>query len=288
MDLKIYIKELLLQNEGLVIPGFGGFVSEYEPASFDVNQNKFLPPTKKLLFKSEYSFNDTVFAEYIEKKENSNKDDATKKIDEFVSQIKNDLKKGAPFVITNVGTLTQSIKGEIHFEQDKNFNLLTDSFGLKSINIKPLSEKAPTKSKTEVITHKRSLKKPLFIGASLIIIMALVLYTWTITEGFTDYNNFSSLFRAKSETIVQQEMLTTKSVEYLDSIAQADSIKASINKTIDVTTVKKDALFYTTQKKEQEIAKPIYTKFNIIAGSFQSRNKAEIFSKELNKKGFTT
>jgi hypothetical protein len=201
MDLKIYIKELLLQNEGLVIPGFGGFVSEYEPASFDVNENKFLPPTKKLLFKSEYSFNDTVFAEYIEKKENSNKDDATKKIDEFVSQLKNDLKKGVPFVITNVGTLTQSIKGEIHFEQDKNFNLLTDSFGLKSINIKPLSEKAPTKSKTEVITHKRSLKKPLFIGASLIIIMALVLYTWTITEGFSDYNNFSSLFRAKNETI---------------------------------------------------------------------------------------
>lgn len=68
MDLTIYIKELLLQNKGLIIPGFGGFVAEYEPASFDVNENKFLPPTKKLLFKSEYSFNDTVFAEYIEKK----------------------------------------------------------------------------------------------------------------------------------------------------------------------------------------------------------------------------
>ncbi|MCK7532976.1 MAG: hypothetical protein MZV63_19060 [Marinilabiliales bacterium] len=85
----------------------------------------------------------------------------------------------------------------------------------------------------------------------------------------------------KSETISQQETLTTKSVEYLDSIAQADSIKASINKTIDVTTVKKDAPFYTDQKKEAEIAtKPTYTEFNIIAGSFQSRNKArDIFQR---------
>lgn len=151
-----------------------------------------------------------------------------------------------------------------------------------------MSEKAPTKSKTEVNTHKRSLKKPLFIGASLIIIVTLVLLTWTFTDGFSEFDSFSSMFKAKNETTIQQETLTTKSIEYLDSIAQADSIKASINKTIDVTTIKKDALFYTTQKKEQEITKPIYTKFNIIAGSFQSRNKAEIFSKELNKKGFTT
>ncbi|OFX88157.1 MAG: hypothetical protein A2W99_10565 [Bacteroidetes bacterium GWF2_33_16] len=288
MDIKDYIKDLLLKHEGLVIPDLGGFVSEYEPAAFDVNESKFLPPTKKLYFKPEFSFEDSVFADYIAKKENINLEDAKKKISEFAIHVKKEFKKGLSIDIKDVGVLSQTKKGVILFEQDKNLNLLTESFGLKSVKIKPLSEKTISKQLFTEKKPRKSFKKPILLVSAVIVIIALVFLAGIITEGFSEFSFFSSIFSSKKGYDNQQEVLSTKSIEYLDSIAKADSIKASINKILDVTTVKKDALFYTEQKKEQEFAKTVYVKFDIIAGSFQSLNKAEIFCKELNKKGYKT
>ena len=288
MDIKDYIKDFLLHNDELVIPDFGGFVSEYEPATFDVNKNIFLPPTKKLCFKPEFRFEDSALSAYIEKKENIDIKEAKKKISEFVSQLKNYLKKGESVIIKDVGVLSQTVKGEILFEQDKNFNLSTESFGLKSIKIKPLPEKPTLKQEIVANTNKKSVKKPLIIFSSIAGICALLFLVWTFTEGFSNFRIFSTLFVTSTEINTQYEPLVTKSIEYLDSIAREDSIKASINKTIDITTGKKEALFYTDKETNKEPEKPKYSKFDIIAGSFQSRNKAEIFCKELVKKGFTT
>lgn len=286
MDIKDYIKELLLQNEGLIIPGFGGFVAEYEPALFDVNENKFLPPSKKLIFKPDYTFDDSVFAEFIENKEGVTIEEARKKIESLVTQFKNELKTTKQVIIPQVGKLKQ-VKGEILFEQDKSFNLLADSFGLKSLNIKPLSEKTtatPLKEKHGM--SKKSAKKYIIIAASLTIFVVFILFSWFLTDGFSNFESFTSLF-ISDKVENKQETLTTKSVEYLDSIARADSIKANINKTIDVTTAKKEALFYNEQKEVTKEVKLAYSKFYIIAGSFKTLKNAEKFSKELLKKGFT-
>lgn len=286
MDIKDYIKDFLLLNDGIVIPGFGGFVSEYVSSVFDISENKFLPPTKKLFFKPEFSFDDTKLAEFISEKEGIDQESAKKKISEFVLQIKSDLKKN-PIIIKDIGVLSQSEKGIIVFEQDRNVNMLTESFGLISFKTKPLSEKKEPKQEIKIRKEKKSLKKLLLITSSIVVVFALLFLTWNFTQGFTEFNFISSMFSTNDETIDLQEA-TTKSVEYLDSIAQADSIKANINKTIDVTTGKKEALFYTDQEKDSEAKQPEFSKFYIIAGSFQSLNKAEIFCKELNKKGFAT
>ncbi|PLX12181.1 MAG: SPOR domain-containing protein, partial [Marinilabiliales bacterium] len=68
MKIKNYIKELLFTNQGVVIPGLGGFVSDYEPAEFDVNENKFLPPSKKISFNTDYAYQDNLLTEFISKK----------------------------------------------------------------------------------------------------------------------------------------------------------------------------------------------------------------------------
>jgi len=287
MDIKDYIKEFLLLNDGIVIPGFGGFVSEYESAVFDVNENKFLPPSKKIVFKPEFSFDDNKLAEFISQKEGIDQESAKKEINQFVLQIKSNLAKKTPIIIKDIGILSQSAKGGVLFEQDRNINILTESFGLKSVKTKLFSEKKELKQEIKIVKEKKSLKKPLLIASSIIVLFTLLFLTWNFTQGFTEFSFVSSMFSTNNETIGLQEA-TTKSVEYLDSIARSDSIKANINKTIDVTTGKKEALYYSDQKEALEANQPEFSKFYIIAGSFQSLNKAEIFSKELNKKGFTT
>jgi hypothetical protein len=69
----------------------------------------------------------------------------------------------------------------------------------------------------------------------------------------------------------------------LDSIAKADSLKALIVQSIDDNTDKKDALFY--QEPEKVEAKPVYSEFHIIAGSFKKMKNDERISSELKNKG---
>lgn len=285
MDIKTYIKDYLLVNDGIIIPGFGGFISEDESAIFDLNENVFLPPSKKLLFKPDFSYKDDSFAKFIAQNEAIELNAAIQKLDEFVFNLKTQLKNKKSVTIEDLGTFTLSAKNDILFVQDKKFNLLADSFGLNSVKTSRIVDKKELIAKNKTPRSTKSIKKILVFTGSFIIMAVLLILAWDFTNGFSVLSLFSG--KMQTETIQTTE-ITTKSVEYLDSIARADSIKATINKTIDGTTGKKEALFYTDQKKDSEKSIPEFSKFYIIAGSFQSLNKAEIFSKELNKKGYAT
>jgi hypothetical protein len=158
LKIKEYIKELLFTNQGVIIPGLGGFVSEYEPATFDVNENKFLPPSKKITFKSEYSYHDKLLIEFISKKSKVDAEKAKSILDDFVKEIKAQLKKGEKIDFPEIGTLTQNVKGEIHFKQNIESNLLTDSFGLKSVKTKPIASQQTTAKTAKPVKQKNLIK----------------------------------------------------------------------------------------------------------------------------------
>ena len=281
MKIENYIKELLFANQGVVVPELGGFVSEYEPAAFDVNENKFLPPSKKITFNSEYSYQDNLLIEFISEKENIDKEKSKKLLDDFVKDIKQKLEKGEKVDFPEIGTLSQSVKGRIIFTQNEESNLLTESFGLQSIKTKPITNQQ-TISKTPNPVKQKKLYKPIIIGASAIVFLSLIALSWFLTEGYTDFNLISS----NDKNIIEpsKNIIINTPEKNLDSIANADSIKGLINQSIDENTDKKDALFYTEPEKES--VKPKYSEFHIIAGSFKKMKNAEEFSAKLKNKGY--
>lgn len=284
LKIKDYIKELLFTNQGVVIPGLGGFVSEYEPAAFDVNENKFLPPSKKITFNSDYSFQDSLLTKFISEKENLDKEKAKKVLDDFVKEIKSELKKGNKIDFPEIGTLLQTAKGEFLFKQSTESNLLADSYGLKSIKTKPIISKKTSAKTSKPLKQKKSYKKHLIFGLSGIVFICLLITSWFFTDGYKD---FSIIFPEKENKVTISEnkaKLTTE--KNLDSIARADSIKALIVHSIDDNTVKKDALFYEEPEKEEP--KTIYSEFHIIAGSFKKIENAEKFASKIRDKGYKT
>lgn len=277
MKIKIYIKELLFNNQGVVIPGLGGFVSEYEPAAFDVSKNKFLPPSKKITFNPEYSYHDTLLIDFVAKKEKISADQSKKLIDEFVKDTKYKLRKGEKVVFPEIGTIWQK-KAQIHFEQNKESNLLTDSFGLKSIKAKQPTPEAIKPAKKQKKSHKK-----LIIITSILFIAALgITSIWYFSDGFSDLD-FMAISKQKEQDKADNK-LKEITERKLDSIAKADSLKAIIVHSIDNNTDKKDALFYE-EPTEQEIEQK-YTQFHIIAGSFKKMANAEKFSTEIKNKGY--
>ena len=281
MKIKNYIRELLFANQGVVVPELGGFVSEYEPAAFDVNENKFLPPSKKITFNSEYSYQDNLLIEFISEKESIDKEKSKKLLDDFVKDIKQKIEKGEKVDFPEIGTLSQTVKGEIIFTQNKESNLLTDAFGLQSVKTKPITNQQTTTKTLNPVKQKKSYK-PIIIGTSAIVFLSLIALSWFLTEGYTDF----SLISSNEKTIIEpsKNIIINTTEKNLDSIAETDSIKGLINQSIDENTDKKDALFYTEPEKES--VKQKYSEFHIIAGSFKKMGNAEEFSAKLKNKGY--
>ena len=272
----------MFTNQGVIIPGLGGFVSEYEPAAFDVNENKFLPPSKKITFKSEYSYDDKLLIEFISKKEKIDIEKSKSLLSDFVKDIKAKLKKGEKIDFPEIGTLTQTVKGEIRFKQNTESNFLTDSFGLKSVKTKPIASQQTTAKTVKPVKQKKSYKKFIIIGTSAIVFIFLIAASWYFTNGFSDFRILS--FNNDTEFQAAENTLKNITEINLDSIAKADSINALIVQSIDENTDKKDALFY--QESEKKEPKLVYSEFHIIAGSFKRMKNAEKFSAELKNKGY--
>ncbi|MEE4198512.1 MAG: SPOR domain-containing protein [Bacteroidales bacterium] len=281
VDIKKYIKQLIIENKGVVIPGLGGFTTEYEPAAFDVSENKFLPPTNRITFHAQYTFSDEKLIRHMAQQENTDPAEARIRLKEFVKKIKGELSAGKPVVFPEIGTLRKGPRGELRFTQDKHSNLLDEAYGLKDL------ESVPNETSSHPpVTHPQrgGRRKKLWITLlSAAVVLILIAVSWYLTDGYTHFQWIT----AGEETPREQAMPDPQpSKAMLDSIAREDSIKAVINQTIDVTTSKKEALFYQEPETPPREDEPGYREYHIIAGSFRKMENAEKFCDDLKAMGY--
>ena len=53
IELAQHIEALLLENDCVIVPNFGGFVAHYAPATYVKEEHLFLPPTRIIGFNSQ-------------------------------------------------------------------------------------------------------------------------------------------------------------------------------------------------------------------------------------------
>ena len=132
MNLSKYIAELLIKNNCVIVPNFGGFIANYQSAVIDKVRNKIYPPSKNVLFNPNLLSNDGLLADYVARKIEKSYSEALVSIDNEVVDWKNKLSDGSRINLGEVGFLYQK-EGKVRFEQNRDFNLLLDAFGLSSV-----------------------------------------------------------------------------------------------------------------------------------------------------------
>lgn len=137
MKINTYIHELLLENETVIIPGFGAFISHYKPAEIHPENDEIIPPGKTLSFNQKIRNNDGLLVGYIAEKEGISHFDALKEIEKERENIIYQLDKGEKITFENIGVLARNPDNEIEFEPFEQENLLLDSFGLEAISLTP-------------------------------------------------------------------------------------------------------------------------------------------------------
>ena len=132
-----YLKELLNDNECVIIPEFGAFISKRHSATIDYANHRFMPPYKEIVFNNKLNSNDDVLVNFISSKEDISKEDALNKIRDFVNQSVAVLDVNSELKLTDFGKLI-SINGNYIFNANEDVNVLGDSFGLTEFNFQPI------------------------------------------------------------------------------------------------------------------------------------------------------
>jgi len=107
MGIEDYIKDLLYRYDCVIIPNFGGFVTNRVSAKIHEDSNTFYPPTKQVGFNVNLIHNDGLLANYIASSENISFDQATSKIKGTVSEW-NKLIKTTSLPIKNIGSFSMN------------------------------------------------------------------------------------------------------------------------------------------------------------------------------------
>ena len=132
-----YLIELLKDNECVIVPEFGAFISKRHSATIDYANHRFMPPYKELVFNNKLTNNDDLLLDYIMQKENISKDEALVKIQNFVNQSAAILDVNFELEMEGLGKL-RKFHDDYVFETQKDVNILGDAFGLTSFNYQPI------------------------------------------------------------------------------------------------------------------------------------------------------
>ena len=148
MDLSILIKVLLNDNETVIIPGFGAFISVYKPAV--IRDNDIIPPGKEIRFFHQIKNNDGLLAMYIARSKKISYDDAFKRIERATSKIIYELDKGEKVAFGELGEFSYNENGEIQFTQLQNDEPVL-SAGFEPVSLEDITETAEETQVEQVI-----------------------------------------------------------------------------------------------------------------------------------------
>ena len=153
MQLSKFISELLLEHDCVTVPGLGSFLGNFKSAHYDLENEKFYPPSKQISFNSQIKANDGLLAKFISEKSRLNYDDSLKEIHQEVLKITLNLKKES-VLLKDIGELNLNKEENIVFNPLQTKNFLKDSFGLSPIFIKELTQENSLNKKEIVLKPK--------------------------------------------------------------------------------------------------------------------------------------
>lgn len=139
-ELSKHIEVLLLKNDCVIIPGFGGFIAYSHPAVFDEQKQIICPPMRSLGFNPQLLINDGLLVQSYMEAYHTDFPDATRKIEETVYNLKEVLFNDGECRLPGIGTIYYNIRGVYEFKPEGAYFFTPVLYGLEEVSLlKPLS-----------------------------------------------------------------------------------------------------------------------------------------------------
>ena len=314
IELAQHIETLLLENDCVIVPGFGGFVAHYSPATRVKEENIFLPPTRTIGFNPQLKLNDGVLVQSYMSAYDTSFADASRIVEKEVNEFIGLLHEEGKAHLDNIGEIQSNIYGNYEFVP-YDYKITTPSlYGLDSFEIHELSalqqkEKVliPTYPEKEKKTFEISINRAYLRNAAAMIAAIVLFFAFSTPVENTDVqkNNYAQLLPSELfEQIEKQSVAITPVYVKNDAAQQAKKFfassastktssakkhttdKAKTSKPIavrEVKVVKQETAAPAPAVKSQESANH---PFHIIVAGGISLKDAEAIATQLKSKGF--
>ena len=139
-ELSRHIEILLLSNDCVIVPGFGGFMAHYVDARKDERDGSFLPPMRSIGFNAKLTLNDSLLAQSYVEAYDISYPEATKRLEQEVQELKQHLVADGSYEFNGIGTVTINEDGNYEFTPCEAGLLTPSLYGLDSFRLKKLEE----------------------------------------------------------------------------------------------------------------------------------------------------
>ena len=249
-----HIKELLFRHDCVIIPNFGGLVSNPVSSKINTASGTIFPPSKLIVFNKNLSINDGLLINHISKKEKISINDSKNIVFDFSKKITNSLMTERSMRLNNIGLFTLGSEDNIIFHQDIANNFDLNSFGFESFQIQ---KKTKTKKIID-INQSSTTKKISYKAAAVLIPLILLSLTNILLDTSTSNIN-----------IQKSDLNFFKKIKVPKLNVAENKIEKEIDKIETITT-------------------PKMKNYHVIAGAFIEKSNAEKLNNSLIESNFNS
>lgn len=271
------VRKILLQEEQVAIPGFGGFVMVYEPSAIKQDDPKIYGPKRKVSFNPSLQQDEGILADAVSKEANLSEEKTAEEIKLFVQHLDKQLNSNKEVVFEGIGRLSIDEKGGQVFEAVENEEINADTYGLspevapeEKLRTTAGRKKPVPASKTRKSKPGKSPKYLLYIGAPAILVVAVLAFGY-----------FQDWFYAEEKPMI---LGTVEQSERQQEVKKPEVTSTTNTEEIKSNTVKEE----TSEAAADQIQEQLVPQgsFYIIAGSFKARQNALQKMESLSGKGY--
>lgn len=175
MEIAKHITYLLQFHECVVIPEFGGFITNYKAAVYNPLNHTFSPPSKEVVFNSKINKNDGLLINHLVDVERIGYRQAQTAVMNFTDQLFNALNGGEKVDFEQLGSFEFDRSGTVIFTPATRFDLI-EAYGLKPFSFSAIenSQKHYYQPRPAIrVLHRRTDLIKVAATAALLLTLAL-------------------------------------------------------------------------------------------------------------------
>lgn len=134
------VKELILDNDEVALPGIGSFIAEIVPSVFSDKGYTINPPYRRLSFRQKGSGDENMVIDFYARCNNIDNPTASRIIREFLEEMRRVLETKKSIVFPGLGKLRATKENYFFFVADEDLDIYPEGFGLEPISLKTHEE----------------------------------------------------------------------------------------------------------------------------------------------------
>lgn len=293
-ELAQHIETLLLNNNCVIIPNFGGFVAHYSSAKWIEEESLFLPPTRTIGFNPYLKINDGLLVQSFMQAYDTDFSDATKRVKEITDLLINTLHQDGNIELYGIGRLGLTINNTYEFQPNEDGVATPELYGLSSFEIEELKlislkgkeDKVliPNVHKSENNVYEIKINRSLLrnIVAVAVAVIAFFFLSTPVENTYIEKENYAQLLSLDLFANVQPHIQSYKTNLKPKAVRVEKVALSNITSSIQTKEQEKETI-----ASARTVTASSKIKYNIIIASVSNQADAQKVIDNFKQKGYT-